>query len=135
MSRSLNEVTLFGTLGKDAEIKNTQGGVSVATLSLATERNWKDKASGEWKKETDWHRVTAWRVENLADYLTKGKQILVRGRLQTRSYEDKNGEKRFVTEVIADNIILAGGGDKGGGSPRDSGRDSGPPMTDDDIPF
>lgn len=137
MSRSLNRVTLLGTLGKDAEIKTTQGGASVATLNLATERSWKDKDSGEWKKETDWHRVTAWRMEGLANYLTKGKQVYVEGRLQTRSYDDKDGKKVYATEVVAENIILCGGKDSGGGSSpaHQAPSQDRQGITDDDVPF
>ncbi len=139
MSRSLNRCTLLGVLGKDAEVKHTSGGSSVASMSVATERSWKDKQSGEWKKETDWHRITAWNVENLAQYLTKGQRIYVEGRLQTRSYES-NGETKYVTEVIAENIILAGGGNSGSSDSGGQQRAAGPRQDqrgqpDDDIPF
>jgi single-strand DNA-binding protein len=131
MSRSLNRVTLLGRLGADAEVRFTTGGASVATLNLATERRWKDQKSGEWKSETDWHRVTAWRVENVASYLAKGKSVLIEGRLQTRSYE-KDGEKRFVTEVVADNVILLGSND----SERSSApRTAAPVDGDEEVPF
>jgi single-strand DNA-binding protein len=108
-SRSVNKVILVGHLGKDAEAKFTPSGVSVTRFSVATSRRWKDQASGEWKEETDWHNVTQWRAENLAQYLTKGKQVYVEGKLQTRSYE-KDGEKKYSTEVVADEVILLGGG-------------------------
>ena len=131
MARSLNRVTLLGNLGQDADVKSTGSGVSVASMSIATERRWKDKNSDEWKSETDWHRVTLWRCEGVAKFLTKGKSVLVEGRLQTRSY-DKDGEKRYVTEVIADNVILLGDGR--GGDASTPGR---PPAeaSDDDVPF
>ena len=85
-------------------------------FSVATSRRWKDKQSDEWKEETDWHNVTLWRGENLAQYLTKGKQVYVEGRLQTRSY-DKDGQKHYATDVVADDVILLGGGEReeGGG--------------------
>ncbi len=89
-------------------------------FSVATNRRWKDQQTGEWKEETDWANVVLWRQENLANYLTKGKQVYVEGRLQTRSWEDKDGKKQYMTEVVADEVILLGG--RGG----DGGQDSGP---------
>jgi single-strand DNA-binding protein len=83
--------------------------VAVTKFTVATNRRWKDQQSGEWKEETDWHNVVLWKNENLAQFLTKGKQVYVEGRLQTRSYE-KNGEKKYSTEVVADDVILLGGG-------------------------
>ena len=161
-SRSVNKVILLGHLGKDAETRFTPAGASVTSFSVATSRRWKDKETGEWKEETDWHRVDLWRSENLAPYLTKGKQVYVEGRLRTRSYEDKDGQKRYVTEVVADDVILLGSGGRGGegggpeefeqrpngmvSSPRSGPRqapaksqnsDPGLPqgITDDDVPF
>jgi single-strand DNA-binding protein len=117
-SRSINKVTLLGHLGKDAETKFTPSGVARSTFTIATNRRWKDQQSGEWKEETDWHNLIMWRSENLANYLQKGKQVYVEGRLQTRNYEDKDGQKRYVTEVVVDDLILLGGrGDSGGGAP------------------
>lgn len=113
-SRSVNKVILIGHIGKDAETKFTQSGTSVTNFNLATNRRWKDQQSGEWKEETDWHRVVYWRSENIANYLLKGKQIYVEGRLQTRSYDDRDGRKVYVTEVVADDIILLGGGRESG---------------------
>lgn len=161
-SRSVNKVILLGHLGKDAETRFTPSGASVTNFTVATNRRWKDQQTGEWKEETDWHNVVLWRAENLANYLTKGKQVYVEGKLKTRSYEDKDGNKRYVTEVMADDVLLLGGrgegGDfEGGGQssrpvsmPRSAGggRPSAPPqqqrapeqdfdpgITDDDIPF
>ena len=114
-SRSVNKVILVGRLGKDAETRFTPSGVSVSRFTLATSRRWKDKQTGDWKEETDWHTVVVWQQENLAQYLTKGKQIYVEGRLQTRSYEDKDGQKKYSTEVVADELILLGGKSEGGG--------------------
>ncbi|MEK7753348.1 MAG: single-stranded DNA-binding protein, partial [Acidobacteriota bacterium] len=94
-SRSVNKVILLGNLGKDAETKFTTGGAAVTKFTLATSRRWKDQQTGEWKEETDWHNIVVWRQENVANYLTKGKQIYVEGRLQTRSYEDKEGQKKY----------------------------------------
>jgi single-strand DNA-binding protein len=148
-------VILLGHLGKDAETKFTPSGVSVTKFSVATNRRWKDQQTGEWKEETDWANVVLWRQENLANYLTKGKQVYIEGRLQTRSYDDKDGKKQYFTEVVADDVILVGGrpeggeGFSGGGQqqpvsmPRsaqkpkpaadEAGMDQG--ITDDDVPF
>jgi len=119
-SRSVNKVILIGHLGRDAETKFTPSGVAVTKFSVATSRRWKDQQTGEWKDETDWANVVLWRQENLANYLTKGKQIYVEGRLQTRSWDDKDGKKQYMTEVVADEVILLGG--RGG----DGGQDTGP---------
>ncbi len=158
-SRSVNKVILVGHLGRDAETKFTPGGAAVTKFSIATSRRWKDQQSGEWKEETNWTNVVLWRAENLAKYLTKGKQLYVEGRIQTRSYEDKDGKKVYATEVVADEVILLGGQGGGGGSqggdeysqqpvsmPRSAQRSappqsSAPPddypqgITDDDVPF
>jgi len=150
-SRSVNKVILIGHLGKDAETKFTPAGVSVTKFSVATNRRWKDQQSGEWKEETDWANVVLWRQENLANYLTKGKQVYVEGRLQTRSWDDKDGKKQYMTEVVADEVILLGGrGGEGGqesgpqpvSMPRSAPRSQPAPsasedqgITDDDVPF
>jgi single-strand DNA-binding protein len=158
-SRSVNKVILVGHLGRDAETAYTASQVAVTKFSVATSRRWKDQQTGEWKEETDWSRVVLWRGENVAPYLTKGKQVYVEGRLQTRSYDDKDGKKVWTTEVIADDVILLGGrGESGGpaGGPDDYSQEpamrsaprsrpaaapvaSAPPpsegITDDDVPF
>jgi single-strand DNA-binding protein len=157
-SRSVNKVILVGHLGRDAETKFTPGGAAVTRFSVATNRRWKDQQSGEWKDETNWTNVVLWRAENLANYLTKGKQLYVEGRIQTRSYDDKDGKKVYATEVVADEVILLGGqgggaGDRGGGgdfeqpvsmprSAQSSPRQAPPQqeeynqgITDDDVPF
>src|SRR5246127_1284149 len=122
-SRSVNKVLLIGHLGKDAETKFTPSGVAMTRFSVATNRRWKDQQSGEWKEETDWANVVLWRQENLANYLTKGKQVYVEGRLQTRSWDDKEGKKQYSTEVVAEDVILLGGrgADGGGGMQESSG--------------
>jgi single-strand DNA-binding protein len=109
MTRSVNKVIVLGHLGRDAETNFTPSGVAVTKFSAATSRRWKDGQSNEWKEETDWHNIVLWRSENLANYLTKGKQVYIEGRLQTRSYEDRDGVKRYVTEIVADGVILLGG--------------------------
>jgi single-strand DNA-binding protein len=114
-SRSVNKVILVGHLGRDAETKFTPGGAAVTKFSVATNRRWKDQQSGEWKEETDWTNVVLWRAENLANYLTKGKQVYVEGRIHTRSYDDKDGKKVYATEVVAEDVILLGGQGGGGG--------------------
>jgi single-strand DNA-binding protein len=117
-SRSVNKVILLGHLGKDAETKFTPSGVAKSTFTIATNRRWKDQQTGEWKEETDWHNCVLWRAENTANYLQKGKQVYVEGRLQTRSYE-QDGQKKYFTEVICDELILLGS--------RGSGDSQGPP--------
>ncbi|MBI1898497.1 MAG: single-stranded DNA-binding protein [Acidobacteria bacterium] len=109
MARSVNKVILIGNLGRDAETKFTPSGVAKTTFSLATQRRWKDQQTGDWKEETDWHNIIVWRQENVANYLLKGKQVYVEGRLSTRSYDDKDGNKRWITEVVAEEVILLGG--------------------------
>lgn len=116
-SRSVNKVILIGHLTRDAEVAYTASQTAVTKFSVATNRRWKDQQSGEWKEEVNYTNVVQWRAENLAPYLTKGKQVYVEGRLQSRSYEDKDGQKRYVTEVISDDVILLGGGGREGGSP------------------
>ncbi len=116
-SRSVNKVILVGHLGRDAETTFTPSGIARTRFSVATSRRWKDQQSGEWKEETDWSNVTLWRSENLATYLTKGKQVYVEGRLQTRSYDDKDGKKVWATDVIADDVILLGNRGGDGGAP------------------
>src|SRR5882724_5441133 len=109
MARSVNKVILIGNLGRDAETKFTPSGVAMTRFAVATSRRWKDQQSGEWKEETDWSNVVLWRQENVGQYLLKGKQVYIEGRLQTRSYEDKDGQKRYVTEVVAEELMLLGG--------------------------
>ena len=134
---SLNEVKLMGHLGQDAETKFTAGGISVTNFSLATTRSW--KVGEEWKEETDWHRIVAWRLhEKLLNVLNKGNLVMVCGRLQTRQYE-QNGEKRYITEVVADRVLFLREPHKGG-FPREADapsvtRSSEQPPSDDDVPF
>jgi single-strand DNA-binding protein len=114
-SRSVNKVILIGNLGRDAETAFTASQISVTKFSVATSRRWKDQATGDWKEETDWTRVVLWKGENVAPYLLKGTQVYVEGRLQTRSYDDKDGKKVWATDVVADQVILLGS--RGGGAP------------------
>lgn len=117
MPRSVNKVLLIGNLGDDAETRHTQSGTAVTTFRLATTWRSKDQ-SGEWNEKTDWHDIVMWRGENVAPHLRKGKQVYVEGRLQTRSWEDASGQKRYRTEVVCDpfGLMLLGGRDGGGGS-------------------
>jgi single-strand DNA-binding protein len=114
---SVNKVILIGNLGRDAETKFTPSGASVTNFSIATARRWKDQASGEWKEQTDWHRVKYWRAENVANYLLKGKQVYVEGRLETRSYDDKDGKKVYTTDVVCEHLVLLGGRQDGASAP------------------
>jgi len=131
---SVNKVILVGNLGRDAELRYTPGGAAVATINMATTDVYKDK-EGQKKEDTQWHRVVLWgrTAESLHEYLTKGKQIYVEGRLQTRKWTDKDGVEKYTTEIRGDRIVLLGGG--GGGF--DAGHhDAGPgDLSDDDIPF
>ncbi len=117
-SRSINKAILLGHLGKDAETKFTPSGIARTSFTLATSRRWKDQQTGDWKEETDWHNVVLWRSENLANYLLKGKQVYVEGRISNRNYEDKDGNKKYFTEIVADDVILLGGRGEGGGRQR-----------------
>lgn len=119
-SRSVNKVILLGNLGKDAETKFTPGGTPVTKFSLATSRRWKDKQTGDWKEETDWHNIVLWQAENLANYLTKGQKVYIEGRIQTRSYDDKDGKKQWFTDIVAEEIILVGGRGESGPGPGES---------------
>ncbi len=110
MAGSVNKVILIGHLGADPEIRYTQGGAPVATLRLATNEAWTNK-SGQKEQRTEWHRIVAWSklAELVGQYLSKGRQIYVEGRLQTRSWDDKEGNKRYTTEVVASTIQFLGG--------------------------
>ena len=150
---SVNKVILVGNLGRDAELRYTPGGAAVATLNMATTETWTDKG-GQRQEKTEWHRVVFWGkvAESLTEYLTKGKQVYVEGRLETRQWNDKDGNKRYTTEIKGDKIVLlgsaGGGGGRGGGMSRGGGEESmggaqpshgadvpDTPLTDDDIPF
>lgn len=139
---TVNKVILVGNLGRDAELRYTPGGAAVATLSLATTEVWNDKG-GQRQEKTEWHRVVLWgkQAETLNEYLMKGKQIYVEGRLQTREWNDKDGNKRYTTEIRGDRVVLLGGGggrrEAAGRVPQESAEPQEPavPVTDDDIPF
>jgi single-strand DNA-binding protein len=146
---SLNKVLLIGRLGKDPEIRYTTDGSPVANFSLATSDFWMDK-NGTRQERTEWHNIVAWRklAELSKRYLTKGRQVYVEGRLRTREWDDRDGNKRRTVEVIASQLVLLGsrpeGMEAGGASaprvnrtPAESDEALGdpPPIGDDDIPF
>lgn len=141
--RGLNKVTLIGNLGRDPEIRYTQAGVAVANLSIATSESWKDK-DGNRQERTEWHRIVLWdQLAKIAEqYLTKGRQIYLEGRLQTRKWTGKEGEEKFTTEIRCDQLIMLGG-DRQEGQPRqtppEATHEHAPPepfqATDDDVPF
>lgn len=142
---SMNKVIILGRLGQDVELKHTPNGTAVANMSIATSESWNDKSSGQKMEKTEWHRVVAWgKLAELAgQYLSKGRQCLVEGKLETRSWEDKDGNKRYTTEIRATSIQFLGAND--GESKPASGEQTKPAAdydvkTDanfaaDDIPF
>jgi len=148
---SVNKVILVGNLGRDAELRFTPGGAPVAKFSIATTEVWNDK-TGQRQERTEWHNVDLWGkpAESLKEYLVKGKQVYVEGRLQTDEYTDKDGVKRKSTKVRCDKVVLLGSGGRGGGMSRGGGGGDesmgghapgapheapDQPLTDDDIPF
>jgi single-strand DNA-binding protein len=140
MSASLNKVTLIGTLGRDPEVKYMASGSgdALANLSIATNESWKDKTTGERKEATEWHRVTVFRklAEIAGEHLRKGQQVYIEGSLKTRSYEDRDGNKRYVTEIVATDMKMLGGRPSSGDDGH-QGQPSGEPDAGfgDDIPF
>ena len=136
---SVNKVILLGNLGRDPETRYTTGGDAVTNLNIATSEQWKDK-SGEKQERTEWHRVKFFgRLAEIAgEYLKKGNKVYIEGRLQTRSWDDKtSGQKKYMTEVVANELILMGGpggGSGGGGGYQKRGAVAGNDF-DDDIPF
>jgi single-strand DNA-binding protein len=134
MAEGLNRVMLLGNLGADPELRVTPGGQAVLKLRLATNESYMDRNNVR-QERTEWHRVTVWgrRAEALGKILAKGDSLFVEGRIQTSSYE-KNGEKRYSTEVVANNIVLAGGRGRGEGAPAREGgrpqREAAPPADD-----
>ena len=136
----VNKVILVGHLGRDPEIRYTPSGVAVANFSIATSEEWKDKDSGNKQERTEWHRIVAWRRlgEICGEYLRKGSQVYIEGKLQTRSWEDRDGNKRYTTEIVAQNMQMLGtAGKQGRADSPDDVYPSEEPVTipDDDIPF
>jgi single-strand DNA-binding protein len=151
MARGINKVILVGHLGRDPEVRYSPNGGAVTNITLATSESWKDKNSGEKQERTEWHRVVFFgRLAEIAgEYLKKGRQIYVEGRLQTRKWQDKEGKDRYTTEIVAGEMQMLGSRE-GRGAPSDAGESeaaagaapSGRPAAkstaqdfDDDIPF
>jgi single-strand DNA-binding protein len=156
---SVNKVILIGNLGRDPEVRYAPSGSAICNVTLATSRQWKDKTSGEKQEETEWHRVVFYdRLAEIAgEYLKKGRQVYVEGRLKTRKWTDKDGVEKYTTEIVADQMQLLGsregmgdGGGEGGGGGMRSGAPASRPAAskpaaqksstgfddmDDDIPF
>ncbi len=154
MARGVNKVILVGNLGNDPEVKYMPSGNAVANVSLATTESWKDKSSGERQEKTEWHRVTFYGklAEIAGEYLKKGSQIYVEGRLQTRKWQGQDGQDRYTTEIIASDMQMLGGRggsggtggfddapsqsrQGGGGRQEAPARSSMPDDFDDEIPF
>ena len=160
MARGINKVIIVGNVGGDPETRYMPSGSAVTNLTIATNESWKDKATGEQKERTEWHRVAMFNrlAEIAAEYLRKGSQVYIEGKLRTRKWQDKGGQDRYTTEIIADEMQMlggrggsgggGGGGQQGGGAPSDRGQQGGgqqgggnaPPQPgpddfDDDIPF
>lgn len=137
-ARSVNKVMLIGNLGKDPELRYTNSGVAVATFSLATNESWRDP-DGNMQERTQWHNAVAWRklAEICGEYLKKGSKVYVEGRLQYRNYDDKNGVKRFVTEIVLEDMVML---DPKSAAPSGDalpppGREEPPADKSDDLPF
>ena len=143
----MNKATLIGNLGKDPEIRYTPSGTAVANFSIATSESWTDKESGEKRERTEWHRIVAWGklAEICGEYLHKGKQVYVEGRIQTRDWEDNDGVKRYTTEIIINQMLMLGTRSDSDDRPRQQRSQSRSPQDDyerppqggydDDIPF
>ena len=113
--KGINRVILVGQTGRDPELRRTQSGKAVANISLATESSFKG-SDGEWKKNTEWHKIVVFgkTAESVEKYVTKGRQLYIEGRLQTREWQDKNGGKRQTTEIVANDIVFLGGRNEAG---------------------
>jgi single-strand DNA-binding protein len=148
MARGINKVILVGNLGSDPEVRYTASGSAVANISVATAESWKDKNTGEKQERTEWHRVVMFgRLGEIAgEYLKKGSQVYIEGRLQTRKWQDKNGNDRYTTEIVANDMQMLGGRAGGSGSasydnskaapaPAAQPAAAGADDFDDDIPF
>lgn len=138
---SVNKVILIGNLGSDPEVRFTPSGAAVANFNIATNESWKDK-NGQDQERTEWHKIVVWgkQAENCGEYLSKGRPVYIEGRLQTREWNDKDGNKRYTTEVVANTVQFLGGR-PGEGKSYTEAKPSAPakaesaPAMDDDIPF
>lgn len=151
MARGVNKVILVGNLGNDPDVRYTADGRAIANISLATTESWKDKNSGEQQDRTEWHRVVFFNrlAEIVSEYLKKGSQVYVEGKLQTRKWQDQSGQDRYTTEIVANEMQMLGGRAGGtadfGGAPAGGQQQSAPAAApapaptmgdlDDDIPF
>ena len=153
MARGINKVIVVGNLGGDPETRYMPSGSAVTNMTVATNESWKDKQTGEQKERTEWHKVAMFGrlAEIAAEYLRKGSQVYIEGKLRTRKWQDKDGQDRYTTEIIADEMQMlggrggaGGGGSFGGGGQQGGGQQggggnappqSGPDDFDDDIPF
>ena len=137
----INKVILVGRLGRDPEIRYTPSGAAVANFTIATSEEWNDRESGQKQERTEWHKIVAWRRlgEICGEYLRKGSQVYIEGKLQTRSWEDRDGNKRYTTEIIAQNMQMLGSANRGTRTTdqTDPGFPVEEPITvpEDDIPF
>jgi len=142
MSGSLNKVQLIGNMGKDPEIRTTQSGIKCANFSIATSESWMDKNTNQKTTKTEWHRIVMWRglAEIAEKWLKKGSTVYVEGKLTTKSWDDQNGQKRYTTEIVVDNMQMLGGkqqGDQSQGQepPPATGPQGNTPAPSDDLPF
>ncbi len=149
MSKGVNKVILVGNLGKDPEVRYSPGGLAIANVTVATSDSWKDKQSGEQQERTEWHRVVFFSrlAEIVGEYLRKGSQVYIEGRLQTRKWQDQSGQDRYTTEIVANDMQMLGSRSQGAGAPpTDYNNQARPPSKptpapaapddfDDDIPF
>jgi len=152
MARGINKVILVGNLGRDPEIKYTASGGAIANLTIATSESWNDKQTGEKVEKTEWHRVVAFQrlAEIMGEYLKKGSQVYIEGKLQTRKWQDQNGQDRYTTEIVANDMQMLGSraeagapAQSGGGGFRRAANSQQEPaqpaydndFADDDIPF
>src|SRR5580658_10124526 len=124
MARGINKVILIGHLGQDPEVRALPSGSSIANLRIATTESWKDKQSGEFKEQTEWHTVVLFgrTAEVAAEYLKKGSQVFIEGRLRTRKWQDKTGNDRYSTEIVGNDMQMLGGRGQGGGGGGEGGR-------------
>jgi single-strand DNA-binding protein len=122
----LNKVMLIGNLGKDPEVRYTPGGQAVANFNIATNEAWTDK-QGQKQERTEWHRIVVWGkvAELCGEYLSKGRQVYIEGRLQTREWTNKEGAKQYTTEIVANQVLFLAGGERGAGQGRGGGRGAG----------
>ncbi len=132
MARGVNKAILVGNLGRDPEVRYTPSGSAVANVTIATSDSWKDKQTGEMQERTEWHRVVFFNrlAEVVAEYVKKGQQIYVEGRIQTRKWQDQSGQDRYTTEIVANEMQMLGGraAGGGGGSGFDQGMDQSQPQ-------